>query len=251
MRSTDYNAPYGECKCGFKGLDWSFHYQGLCSKCYGKWRKQKALERKLNKLPNDNIQIADNAVVTRNVFNKLQKTAREDIPYSLTYSIAEKIQMLSGIVTILIFLAYLKYGKEFDVGVVLVVLLSVLGIGHVSYCCMDRESRKRQTIVTQRLEQLAYERKLRMEEMQRFYQSAEWRLLRAQIIKEKGNVCTMCGKRIKDLNDITVDHILPRSKFADKALDRTNMQVLCRSCNSSKGDSLPDEFLKRCDCPES
>lgn len=69
----------------------------------------------------------------------------------------------------------------------------------------------------------------------RFYTTNDWRTLRAKVIRRDGKVCQGCGIVIKSERDITVDHIKPRSRFPDLALEISNLQVLCRSCNSSKG----------------
>ncbi|MFC2019101.1 HNH endonuclease [Chloroflexota bacterium] len=86
-----------------------------------------------------------------------------------------------------------------------------------------------------RVIELAEERKKRLDETRQFYSSPEWQLIRKQIIKEKGRVCSDCKIYIRSNIDITVDHIRPRSKYPDFSLDKNNLQVLCRSCNSSKG----------------
>lgn len=43
--------------------------------------------------------------------------------------------------------------------------------------------------------------------------------------------CTACGTE----TDLTVDHIQPISKAPHREYDLTNLQVLCRTCNSHKG----------------
>jgi hypothetical protein len=84
--------------------------------------------------------------------------------------------------------------------------------------------------------EFAEERKRKIEEAEQFYSSPEWNMLRKQVIKLKGRVCAECGRRIVQNNDITVDHIKPRSKYPDLALRIENLRILCRSCNSQKGD---------------
>jgi 5-methylcytosine-specific restriction endonuclease McrA len=73
------------------------------------------------------------------------------------------------------------------------------------------------------------------QEYEQFYLTADWRYVRRQVIERDGNVCNGCKLQIRDPNDLTVDHIKPRSKFPHLALALSNLQVLCRRCNSSKG----------------
>ena len=55
------------------------------------------------------------------------------------------------------------------------------------------------------------------------------KIKRSIIFKIHGNNCLSCGKT----SDIAIDHILPKSQKGNNSID--NLQVLCRSCNSSKG----------------
>ncbi len=73
------------------------------------------------------------------------------------------------------------------------------------------------------------------QEYEQFYLTADWRNVRRQIIERDGNVCKRCKLQIRDPNELTVDHIKQRSKYPELALDLSNLQVLCRRCNSSKG----------------
>jgi len=74
-----------------------------------------------------------------------------------------------------------------------------------------------------------------------FYLSWEWRTLRMEVLKERGARCECCGASPlhKDMNGdpvkICVDHIKPLSRFWDKRLDKTNLQILCDECNMGKG----------------
>jgi hypothetical protein len=73
------------------------------------------------------------------------------------------------------------------------------------------------------------------QEYERFYLTADWRQLRRRVIERDGNVCGRCNQSIQDQGDLTVDHIKARSKYPELALALSNLQVLCRRCNSSKG----------------
>ena len=98
-----------------------------------------------------------------------------------------------------------------------------------------KEEAQRSHKVTTRMEQLARDRQQRIDEANMFYASPEWRLVRNRVVQEQGRICQDCGEDIKDDFDLTVDHIKPRSKFPELALDASNLRVLCRRCNSAKG----------------
>jgi len=100
---------------------------------------------------------------------------------------------------------------------------------------MDHRREEWRANVAIRARHLAEERKERLDATKQFYASPEWKLVRDQVIREQGRVCSECGKRVRNSSDVTVDHIRPRSKYPDLALDRQNLRVLCRRCNSSKG----------------
>jgi len=63
--------------------------------------------------------------------------------------------------------------------------------------------------------------------------SNKWRKIREQIIRRDG-CCQMCGSEER----LSVDHIVPRTLGGDD--NPSNLQVLCSSCNSSKGGRFFD-----------
>jgi len=85
-------------------------------------------------------------------------------------------------------------------------------------------------------------RKQKIEEQQLFYNSPEWKKIRAQIIREHQHICNECKQKIIKNEDLTVDHIKPRIKFPKLALEKSNLQILCRKCNSSKGAMYDDDL---------
>lgn len=87
---------------------------------------------------------------------------------------------------------------------------------------------------------LAQQRRQLIEDRDAFYSSSEWRAIRRKVIDEDGRRCASCVKTIVEDDDLTVDHIKPRSRFPQLALERSNLQVLCRSCNSAKGTLTVD-----------
>jgi hypothetical protein len=53
-------------------------------------------------------------------------------------------------------------------------------------------------------------------------------------------MCLYCGKDIR--NDFTIDHIVPVCKGGNN--DISNIDLICFSCNSSKGKKSKEEFIK-------
>jgi 5-methylcytosine-specific restriction endonuclease McrA len=63
--------------------------------------------------------------------------------------------------------------------------------------------------------------------------TSAWRKIRQSVINRDG-CCQMCGTEER----LSVDHIIPRKLGGDDNL--SNLQVLCVSCNSSKGGTFSD-----------
>lgn len=59
-----------------------------------------------------------------------------------------------------------------------------------------------------------------------------WVDLTNQVFSKYGKVCLCCGST----DNISIDHIKPYSKYPELATDINNLQPLCRSCNSKKGN---------------
>lgn len=68
-----------------------------------------------------------------------------------------------------------------------------------------------------------------------FYSSPQWRALRMKVLVRWGARCQCCGVTPNDGAVMHVDHIKPRARHPELALDEENMQVLCEDCNMGKG----------------
>jgi len=78
-----------------------------------------------------------------------------------------------------------------------------------------------------------------------FFNSMEWKRLRATVLEQQGAACQCCGRTHKDYNVILhVDHIVPISKDWERRLDITNLQVLCEDCNIGKGNRFQTDWRK-------
>lgn len=81
------------------------------------------------------------------------------------------------------------------------------------------------------------------------YQEGRWQihdLLKNNIAKiQNPNVCWYCGRNVEDPKELTIDHIIPRSKGGTNDMD--NIFMICKGCNSSKRDmdDLEWFFTKR------
>ena len=60
--------------------------------------------------------------------------------------------------------------------------------------------------------------------------------------KYKG-ICQGCGKK-KDIEDTDIDHIKPFSRYPELGWRESNLQILCRNCNTTKGDGTM-AYLRR------
>jgi len=71
------------------------------------------------------------------------------------------------------------------------------------------------------------------------YTTREWQRLSARVIArhrgQHGNWCPGHGRDPHPASDLTADHIVPLAA-GGAPLDLGNLTVLCRSCNSTKGD---------------
>lgn len=70
-----------------------------------------------------------------------------------------------------------------------------------------------------------------------FYISTEWRRLRYRALKSYKAQCMCCGESPRKHGIVLhVDHIKPRSKFPEFALEINNLQILCEACNLGKSN---------------
>ena len=68
----------------------------------------------------------------------------------------------------------------------------------------------------------------------RFDTSPEWEAARAICLERMGRICAKCGAD----KQIQVDHIKPKSKFQELALEQSNLRPLCWPCNKAKAAKL-------------
>jgi hypothetical protein len=66
-----------------------------------------------------------------------------------------------------------------------------------------------------------------------FYRSQAWMAIRYKVLAAYGAKCACCGETEGAMH---VDHIKPRSKHPNLALEFSNLQVLCEACNMGKGN---------------
>lgn len=79
-----------------------------------------------------------------------------------------------------------------------------------------------------------------------FLRSYEWRRLRMVVLKRDGARCRACGATPSDGVRMNVDHIKPRRKYPELALEADNLQVLCEECNHGKGNWDETDWRGEC-----
>ena len=67
-----------------------------------------------------------------------------------------------------------------------------------------------------------------------FFASLSWKNLRYKALHRHGGRCQCCGASPAEGAILHVDHIKPRSKYPELALEMDNLQVLCADCNVGK-----------------
>lgn len=79
-------------------------------------------------------------------------------------------------------------------------------------------------------------------DIQQFYRTLKWRVLRYTILTKYGSRCQCCGRTASDGVVICVDHKKPVRKFWHMRLDPENLQILCQDCNLGKGSWDQTDF---------
>jgi 5-methylcytosine-specific restriction endonuclease McrA len=79
-----------------------------------------------------------------------------------------------------------------------------------------------------------------------FLASFQWRRLRMEVLKERGRRCECCGATPSDgVTVVHVDHIKPRKLHPELALEKSNLQILCATCNHGKGNWDQTDWRER------
>jgi 5-methylcytosine-specific restriction endonuclease McrA len=65
---------------------------------------------------------------------------------------------------------------------------------------------------------------------------------RPAIVARDNSTCYLCHRQLSGLQ-ITLDHVIPLTRGG--AHTASNLRVACRSCNSSKGELMPDEYAAK------
>ena len=211
-----------------------FISETLCKKCAAKRRR---------KNPTYSVQLSENLSVTNNVEKRLRRDAEAEYPETLACRISE---IGAGLTLLLSIVLGIWYGtsdapKPESGGLKWLIALAWVMLTYLAFVLvgviLSGPKHKRERQVEWRTLELARTRAGEINERESFYSSPEWKLLRDKVIREEGKLCSDCRTMIKRDVDVTVDHVLPRSKYPDLALKRDNLRVLCRSCNSSKGNA--------------
>ena len=220
-------------ECNKSGYGNYFVSETLCKRCPAKRRRR---------IRTHTVQLSESLAVTNHVEKRLRKSAEAQVPKTLSYHVANCAPIGTTVVLWLLGIGYVvsdlpkpdNEGVNFLIGLAWF-FLSLFAGGSLQDVSFD-PIKKRKEQKKLRILELAGERAKQIQERQVFYSSPEWQLLRDRVIGEEGKRCNNCGRMISKGIDVTVDHILPRSRYPALALRRDNLRVLCRSCNSTKGD---------------
>lgn len=194
----------------------------LCKKCSSSKRK------KYTNAPTSYHSQTNNTeyTITPASLKRLRKRAKKEIKYNI-------IDIFAVFITITQYFIIFKYIREIYVILGLYLLIAILYLPLMLFFILLMPRYRR---VTQHIDYLIEKRKRDYDDRVKFYSSPEWKKIRKQIIKSSDSICSNCGKNITKSSDITIDHIKPRSKYPHLSYDLNNLTILCRECNSRKGN---------------
>ena len=211
--------PKGElynCRLCKKSDHWNYFVsRTLCKRC---------ASRRNSRRRSQVVQLSENIVITTEVENRLRKSAEQQVSKNPGYFVPD-------IASVLALLSVCFLGMVFAISSIpkpnigdlwWLVGIAWLYIAYkVAILVGDKLGGMKDswdTKVNLSILENAGERAERIRVQGSFYSSPEWKLLRDIVIEEEGRDCVNCGMAIRNDADVTVDHILPRSKYPDLAL---------------------------------
>ena len=75
-----------------------------------------------------------------------------------------------------------------------------------------------------------------------FLSTYAWRNLRVKALNLYGRKCMCCGDTPENGAVMNVDHIKPRKRYPELALDIRWLQILCGACNHGKGNEQESDY---------
>jgi 5-methylcytosine-specific restriction endonuclease McrA len=125
----------------------------------------------------------------------------------------------------------------------------------VKFCSLSQQTRRQRSkerSLEKRLKQSSdakLKSKIKRMETEQFYSSREWYIVRYRVIRKYESKCMACGRSPKEHGIVIhVDHIKPRSKFPELALEFNNLQLLCMECNIGKSNKDQTDWRQNVQC---
>ena len=234
----------------FRYIKYFDSYRTICIACESREKKARKLER-LKHIKKHGVTRGALGVINFSAHRNARKEAENIIFSKLPREIKEKYESVKKLKSIDSFMGYptffaalyifIEFNLFFCVLVILSKILFTIKIVTPSInehvLPIENKIKVELESIFKRLKKIEVEKKIKSD---RFYSSSEWihireEYLRTQPKKSGYYQCFYCKEYILN-DDVTVDHIKPRSKYPELGLDIKNLEVACRPCNSSKGD---------------
>lgn len=222
-------------------------HRRICRRCEGKFRRSEAKRKRQF--------IAENGYSEGVLYSLVGKATElsQKYAYEKVFSSSKKYQRIAfkiyPIISIIVFLnivkgvVTLRLSQDAEIFGYEVFSLLVVLPAQIAYSKFYFKIRSKLNSIS-RSKYPDFFAKVKMErvEYETFYRTQEWKHVRQIVLREhkrKNNryVCHLCNREVLN-SDLTVDHIKPRSKYPSLALQKDNLAVAHRSCNSSKGVKL-------------
>ena len=234
----------------FRYIKYFDSYRTICIACESKKKKASKIER-LKHIKKHGVTEVSLSRIHQSVSGVALKEAKNIVFPRLPKEIKTKYKVVNIVILIVVFIniamffAAIYIFIEFNFFTCLIAILAkilftkyiVNPLENVHVLPVDKKINVEYATIFKRLKDTELEKKIKSD---RFYSSSEWIHIRDEYLKKQPKEsgyyqCSYCKEYILN-DDVTVDHVKPRSKYPELGLDIKNLAIACRPCNSTKGN---------------
>lgn len=107
-------------------------------------------------------------------------------------------------------------------------------VRYTRYCTRHQEKAQKRYQQRQQEANKHYNRHKRDKQIERFYRSTAWRMVRVQALSRDHYLCKDCLEQHRITSAVTIHHIIPIRDDWSKRLDINNCRSLCDACHNRR-----------------